>query len=175
MVDLFDFNDCNKLTVKSTTASGVAIETETCSGDALCAKVKVVAKDASIGKLTVEGNTCGAFNAKANLTKVADNCQATLKYDYESSSGLRGFSAGGDYTDKQFKIDATIKAKEAKEADAKTSAKFEFNLVGGSDGFIGGLNATADLSPTSGATGYNATLSYAKDDSFGALSTYVNC
>lgn len=80
VTDLLDFNDANTLEVTRTTASGIKLVTETTSSDSLSAKVTGTVSDKSLGKLTTEGSTAGAFKTKAVLTKLADDVQVTVTY-----------------------------------------------------------------------------------------------
>jgi len=164
ITDLLDFDDSNTLTVTRSTASGIKIKTETTSADALSAKVTGTVTDKALGKLVVESTTAGAFQTKAQLTKLADDVSVTITHNYKKNHSLK---VAGDYSQKLFVVSGETSVSET--AD-KYNATLKASVVGGAEGVVGGVEGVADIYPAQALTDYSAKIQYSQDDSYGAVS-----
>lgn len=167
--DLLKFKKANEFTVKRTTASGVAIETSNgFGGEALSAKVKGTVKDKAVGKLTFEGNTAGQFSSKAELTKLADNFVVNLEHSVgPDSDGNHVLGFGSTFSQEQFKVQTDIAVTQTTEFNGS----LDLSVVGGAEGFTGGVSLQADVFPKQALNNYNVSASYSQGDTFVGLST----
>jgi len=170
--DLLDFKSNTEIVIKRTTDSGVKLETTTTSGNTLGGKVKGVVKDKAVGELSFEGSSDGQFTNKAKLTKLADNLVANVEHAVgPKSKGKHTGAVGFTFSQPQFDLATKLNMTEGTEVTGKVEA----SVVGGQDGFIGGVQVKADAFPKFNVTDYNVALSYAQGDTFGAFTTEKKC
>jgi len=163
--DLLDIDYGFTVSDTKTSASGVKVETNLEASDGVSGGFKFVVKE-NDGELTGEFDTSGDHSLKVKMAKVVDNLDVTVKAATGSKNSV---TVTGDFSQDQvaFSSDLSVNNPLAEERSANLKA----NLVGGADGFAGGVQVAAALHPEFAIKDYDFAGQYAEGDVTATVTT----
>lgn len=164
--DLLDIDYDFSVTDKKTSASGIEVETTLGAGESVTGGFKVVVKE-NDGELTSECQTSGEHSIKYKRKKVADGMDVTVQGTWKKNTP--SVSVTGDLSQDQ--VLASINLDVGNPLAAERTASVKASVVGGADGFSGGVQVTAKVIPTAELSGYDLAAQYVDGDMTATVTT----